>query len=235
MKVTLLGHSGYLVEGSKTCLVFDYYTDELALLEHVPFGRKDVVFFVSHGHPDHYNPIIFDYAGYERVAYVLARGVPADLPGAYVLAKGQTAEVMGVSVRAYGSTDEGVSFLTGFEGKTVFHAGDLNDWYWEDESTPAELKRDEQRFLDEIAPLEGMAIDAAMFPVDARLGRHALRGPMRFALSVRPRWLLPMHLSGGFGLPAELRASVEDSGLKEVAVAELAHPGDHVLIDDDFD
>lgn len=231
MRVTLLGHSGFLVEGRDTCLVFDYYSDELGLLEHLSFGRKDVVFFVSHGHHDHFNPAIFNYASYDRVAYVFSRDIGAEAPGIHVLSKGQTAEVMGVSVRAYGSTDEGISFLTGFEGKTVFHAGDLNNWYWEEESTSAELKRDEQRFLDEIAPLEGMAIDAAMLPVDARLGRHALRGPMQFALSVRPRWLLPMHLSGGSTLPAELRASVEESGLK-IAVAQMAYPGDSVLIDE---
>lgn len=231
MKITLLGHSGFLVEGRDTCLVFDYFTDEQGLLERLDFGRKDIVFFVSHGHHDHFNPVIFDYAGYDRVAYVLARGVRDNFPDAYVLSKGQTAEVMGVTVRAYGSTDEGISFLTGFEGRTVFHAGDLNNWYWEEESSAAELKRDEQWFLDEIAPLEGMAIDAAMLPVDARLGRHVLRGPMQFALSVRPRWLLPMHLNGGYDLPAQLRASVEDSGLK-IAVAQLAYPGDSVVIDE---
>jgi L-ascorbate metabolism protein UlaG (beta-lactamase superfamily) len=231
MRITLLGHSGYLVEGKNTCLVFDYYTDELGLLERLSFGKKDIVFFVTHGHHDHFNPAIFNYAGYDRVAYVLSRDISADLPGAVMLAKGQTAEVFGVSVRAYGSTDEGVSFLAGFEGRTVFHAGDLNDWYWEEESSATELKRDEQWFLDEIAPLEGMAIDAAMLPVDARLGRHALKGPMQFALSVRPQWILPMHLNGGTALPAQLRESVEVSGLK-VSVAQLAYPGDSVTIDE---
>ena len=232
MKITLLGHSGFMVEGRNTCLVFDYYTDELNLLERLPFGQKEVVFFVSHGHHDHFNQAIFDYAGYDKVGYVLSKGISAgSYPNTFVLAKGQTAEVMGVSVRAYGSTDEGVSFLTGFEGRTLFHAGDLNDWYWEDESTQTELKRSEQWFLDEITPLEGIAPDVAFFPMDLRLGRHALKGPIRFALMVRPKFMVPMHLSGGYSLPGELQHRIDEAGLK-IIVANMTQPGDFIIVEE---
>lgn len=229
MKITLLGHSGFLVEGETATLVFDFYTDEQHLLPGVPFGKRPVLFFASHRHGDHYNRTILGHAGPD-VTYVLDSGI--ELPkgvSAVRLAKGQQAEVAGVTIRAYGSTDEGISFLCGFEGGTVFHAGDLNDWYWEEESTAEELRHDEQWFLDEIAPLEGFRPDVAFFPVDRRLGRHALRGPMKFARSVQPRVLIPMHLSGGVELPGELQKALLAEHLP-TKVANLTEPGDSIEI-----
>ncbi len=228
MRITLLGHSGFVVEGREGTLVFDYWTDEQNLLAKVPFGRRPVTFFVSHRHHDHFNRKIFDHAKEAGVAYVLDSAIapPAGVH-AIRLAKGEQAEVNGVSVRAYGSTDEGVSFLCGFEGGTVFHAGDLNCWYWEDESTQEELRHDEGWFLEEIAPLEGFQPEVAFIPVDARLGAHALRGPLQFARSVQPRLIVPMHLNGGPALPGQLRTALE-AELLPVQVAELTAPGDTV-------
>lgn len=50
----------------------------------------------------------------------------------------------------------------------MFHAGDLNNWHWMDESPEAEWKHDEAFFLRE---LEDIAIytdrmDVVLFPVD---------------------------------------------------------------------
>ena len=39
-----------------------------------------------------------------------------------------------ICIRTLRSTDEGVAFLVSAEGKTIYHAGDLNDWYWKEES-----------------------------------------------------------------------------------------------------
>jgi len=228
MKITLLGHSGFIVEGEKTCLVFDLFTDNAGLMDSLPFGSKKIVFFASHAHHDHFNRKIFDWADAGQVGYVLGTGIsPGRAPSAAVLDKGMEAEMLGVAVQAFGSTDDGVSFLAEFEGKKLFHAGDLNDWYWEEESTRAELKHDEQWFLDEIAPLMGAQPDVAFLPLDGRLGKNAFRGPMHFVKTMMPRLVIPMHLCGGEGLPAELRKKLSAEGLG-TKVAELMHPGDHI-------
>lgn len=230
MKITLLGHSGFLVEGETACLVFDYLTDELALADRLPFGEKPVVFFASHSHRDHYVKKILDYARHEQVGYVLGAGIPQPAgANAVVLAKGEAAVMLGIAVQAYGSTDEGVSFLVEFEGKRLFHAGDLNDWYWEDESTAEELLHDEQWFLNEIAPLAGSRPDVAFFPTDGRLGSHALRGALRFARDAQPAILISMHLGGGDGLPAELSKRLREEGLPTLA-AQIAQPGDSIAL-----
>ncbi len=38
-----------------------------------------------------------------------------------------------LTIHTYKSTDEGVAFLIEAEGKTIYHAGDLNNWRWEGE------------------------------------------------------------------------------------------------------
>jgi L-ascorbate metabolism protein UlaG (beta-lactamase superfamily) len=229
MKITLLGHSGFTIESERTILVFDYYTDAEGVMGKLPIGDKRTVFFASHAHRDHFNRKIFGWAGAESVGYVLGKGIPKGKSpdAAVMLGKGQSAEMQGISVRAFGSTDAGVSFLVEFEGRKVFHAGDLNDWYWEEESTRAELKRDEQRFLDELEPLRDTQPDAAFVPLDGRLGKNAFRGPVHFVKAMKPRLVIPMHLCGGEGLPAELRRRLaeEDMGTR---VAELIRPGDFI-------
>jgi L-ascorbate metabolism protein UlaG (beta-lactamase superfamily) len=230
MRISLLGHSGFIAEGEKTCLVFDFFTDSENLTDKLPAGSKNIVFFASHAHRDHFNKKIFDWAGKGNVGYVLGQGIQkGKAANTTVLDKGGSAEILGVAVKAYGSTDEGVSFLVECEGKTLFHAGDLNDWYWEDESTRAELKHDEQWFLDELAPLQSTQPDVAFLPVDGRLGRHALRGPLHFVRSMQPRHVIPMHLCGGVGLPAELRKRLAEENLG-AKVAELIRPGDNIEI-----
>lgn len=230
MKITLLGHSGFAAEGETTCLVFDYFTDAEEIIPKLPFTAKNVVFFASHSHRDHFNKDIYRFANPGRVGYVLGSGiVKGNRQDAVVLEKGQGAEMLGVSVKAFGSTDEGVSFLTEAEGLKLFHAGDLNDWYWEEESTKEELKHDEQWFFDESAPLTGARPDVAFVPADARLGKHALRGPLHFARTMQPKLMILMHLSGGTGLPAEFKKALAREGLS-IGVAEMTGPGDTISI-----
>ena len=230
MKISMLGHSGFLVEGNRACLVFDLFTDEKGILDELPIGKKDTIFFVSHAHSDHYNKKIFSLAQGGSVAYVLDSGVkPAKAANVTLMKKGDSAEIFGALVRAFGSTDMGLSFLVEFEGKTIFHAGDLNDWYWEEESTPEELLHDEGWFLREIEPLQDARPDVAFLPVDARLGGHALRGPLHFARAMQPELIVPMHLAGGYNLPGELAEALQDEKLK-IEVAELFHPGDTMQV-----
>jgi L-ascorbate metabolism protein UlaG (beta-lactamase superfamily) len=228
MKITLLSHSGFLIEGEKTCLVFDYFTDELNLLGNLALGERKLVFFASHSHHDHYNKKIFKFAKPGSTGYVLGRGIAKERgQDAVVLDKGQSAELMGVKAKAFGSTDEGVSFLVEMEGRKIFHAGDLNDWYWEEESTPEELQHDEKWFQDEVAPLSGASPEVAFLPVDARLGKHALRGPLYFAREMSPALIVPMHLCGGEGLPLELKQALANERIN-TGVANIVHPGDHI-------
>jgi L-ascorbate metabolism protein UlaG (beta-lactamase superfamily) len=103
-------------------------------------------------------------------------------------------------VKTYGSTDIGVSFLVTACGLTIFHAGDLNDWYWEEESTPEELLQDEENYLKIIRKLAGHKIDVAFIPEDPRLKHNAGRGVAHFKKIVAPEKIIPMHFPGNDGV-----------------------------------
>ena len=154
-RVTFLDHSGFIVTTDDAVMVFDYYRDPAHALKHVLDNNenKPVVFFVTHHHPDHYSKSIYELAQNHKRTYVLSndvypQNVPSDLAVAG-MSKGDIIEDLpGIkSVKAYGSTDEGVSFLvTTTSGETIFHAGDLNDWHWQDEASMKEVEKANGQF-----------------------------------------------------------------------------------------
>lgn len=72
-----------------------------------------------------------------------------------------------IEILTFRSTDEGVAFLVKAEGKTIYHAGDLNNWKWTGE--PEEWNGDmARRYSKEVNKLADMnvEIDAAFLPLD---------------------------------------------------------------------
>lgn len=208
-RVTFLDHSGFIVTTDDAVMVFDYYRDPAHALKHVLDNNenKPVAFFVTHHHPDHYSKSIYELAQNHKRTYVLSndvypQNVPSDLAVAG-MSKGDIIEDLpGIkSVKAYGSTDEGVSFLvTTTSGETIFHAGDLNDWHWQDEASMKEVEKADGQFrvaVNRIAS-EVPSVDIAFFPVDVRLGSDYARGARVFLQSIKVRDFFPMHFSGDY-------------------------------------
>ena len=66
--VTYFHHSGFMAAVEDTLLIFDYWrgeknnlTGETALSEADLKGYRQVLFFVTHEHPDHYDQVIYDF------------------------------------------------------------------------------------------------------------------------------------------------------------------------------
>lgn len=203
MHVTFLAHSGFFLELETACLLFDWWKGELPLL---PADRPLLV-FASHRHEDHFNPAIFSLAeGGRDVRFLLGKDIRLternrarwnlsdDAAGRCLcLGGGETVSpVPGVTVETLPSTDEGVAFVISLEGKTLFHAGDLNWWHWEGEDK-AWNRNMEVNFKRYCEPLRGRHMDLAMFPVDPRLGEDGFRGPRYFLELTDTVRLLPMH------------------------------------------
>lgn len=238
-KVTYLDHSGFVIATPRAILVFDYYRDPSHSLRHELDRHPDlpVVFFVSHHHSDHYNPGIFEIAQNHRRTYVVSNDVPArDIPDTLAVAgmsAGDTIDNLpgDIEVKAYGSTDAGVSFMiVTKEGKKIFHAGDLNDWHWQDESTPKEVEQANERFrtiLDRIAS-ENPVIDIAMFPVDSRQGSDYNRGARLFLKAIDVKEFFPMHFGAAHDEACDFAAYSTDP---ETRCHCLRHPGQSAEID----
>ncbi|MPN53382.1 hypothetical protein SDC9_201046 [bioreactor metagenome] len=97
-----------------------------------------------------------------------------------------------MKIKTLGSTDLGVSFLVSADGISIFHAGDLNWWYWWDD-TPEEIRTMEQAFKKEIHKLRDIKIDVAFFPVDPRLKHNYSLGGEYFIKEIKPEIFIPMH------------------------------------------
>ncbi len=81
------------------------------------------------------------------------------------------------------SNDSGVAFIVRTREGTVYHAGDLNDWYWEGEPE-ADNQRLTSAYRAEIRKIKGMHFDAAFVPVDPRQEEHYADGILYFLENV---------------------------------------------------
>lgn len=217
MRVIYIGHSGFAAELAHCTLLFDYF--EGALPAFAP--EKPLYVFSSHAHRDHFNFDIFKLREtHPNVTYILSRdirrrwsaagfrrhGVEQEtydailFPGAH-----ETLQCGALSVETLRSTDEGVAFLVSAEGETIFHAGDLNDWVWEEEA-PAENHAMTVRFRAEIDRLAGRRLDAAFLVLDPRQGADFVRGFDYFMRCTDTVRAYPMHFWKDRSVFARLRA-----------------------------
>lgn len=203
MKVTYLYHSGFAVELQKHVLVFDYIQGELPVWDQ----DKTVLFFASHKHQDHFVLQIFDcFSQYKKIHYFL--GPDIRLNEKYLKRRGVEETVLSavtrvgkrtvnrwedVTIETLRSTDEGVAFVVSVEGKTIYHAGDLNWWHWEGED-PAWNARMKQDYQEEIGRIAGRHFDAAFVPLDPRLGESFHLGLSVFLEQTRADAVFPMHM-----------------------------------------
>ena len=87
---------------------------------------------------------------------------------------------------ATGSNDSGVSWIVETDGRRIFHAGDLNNWYARfltddyrgglvysaEFGIDVNPEKEEKRFLGELKDIRKITdtFSVAMFPVDGRIG-----------------------------------------------------------------
>lgn len=213
MKVTYIGHSGFLVETDIANLLFDYSKGQIPDVNNeLPF-----IVFVSHKHGDHYNPEIFTLAKkYKNIQYIISNDtdiresvqkeyklsqsflknkvtfVPPGLRRIIPLTDGKE-ENNYIMMETIKSTDQGIAFLLNVKGKRIYHAGDLNCWVWEDD-TKQEFNNMSALFKRAIEQLNGREIYLAFAPLDPRQGRY-YKLSMDYLLNAVPvKYAVPMHL-----------------------------------------
>lgn len=135
MKLTYIFHSGFALETERCMLVFDYWMDPSGVMPQLLKTSKPMYVFSSHFHEDHFNRQIFAWRQTKPdIVYILSKDIlkhrraQKEEADAW-LAKGATWSDGLVRVTATGSTDSGVSWIVETDGKRIFHAGDLNNWY----------------------------------------------------------------------------------------------------------
>lgn len=203
--ITYLYHSGFAVAMPGAILVFDYYRDPARALPALLMKHPDlpVTFFVSHGHPDHFNPEIFSLAETRQRTFILSDDIKGSttMPDGNFVSWVSPGSILpdlpgGITATVFGSTDRGVSFLVDSQSHlTLFHAGDLNDWHWQDDSTADEVKNADAAFDKVLADVASSVahLNVAMFPVDPRIGTDYARGARKFLHTIATDYFVPMH------------------------------------------
>lgn len=197
MQLTYIFHSGFALETDHCILVFDYWMDPAGVMPRLLQSLKPLYVFSSHFHEDHFNRDIFSWQTRKaNVRYILSKDIlkhrraQKEEADAW-LGKGATWEDELLRVTATGSNDSGVSWVIETDGKRIFHAGDLNNWYARfltddyhgglvyspDFGIDIDPAKEEKRFLGELKDIRKLTdrFDVVMFPVDGRIGNGYTR------------------------------------------------------------
>lgn len=212
MKITYIHHSGYLVETEQALLLFDYVGGPLPALA----PEKDLVVLVSHRHPDHFMPEIFDLvSAHPNTRFVISDDIWQNrIPEEHTFRVEFTdpddltrlTDGAGIDVYTFKSTDEGVAFLVQTEGKTIYHAGDLNDWRWPGE-TKAWNNHMAANYRKELEKIRnaGYRPDIAMIPLDGRQEEWFYLGLDEFMQTVGADRVFPMHFWEDYSIIRRLK------------------------------
>lgn len=197
MNVTYIHHSGFLVETERFYYLFDYESGSLPPMD----AAKPILVLSSHSHGDHYNEKVFsllEKSGMQQIRAVLSDDIKATentdtLPVSpekeYVLGPEQT-------LTTFRSTDLGVAFLIEDQNKLIYHAGDLNDWVWDEETEDynRQMTMDYRRQIRLLSEKLGTReLDLAFVVLDPRQEKDYDRGLLWFLENIPAQKVYPMH------------------------------------------
>lgn len=226
MKVTFIEHSGFSVEMEHTVLLFDYYKGEIPKF---PEDKKIFV-FASHGHGDHYNPVIWKLREkYQNITYILSDDIQTK-EEAIQMGAHESKEIDGIWVDTLHSNDLGVAFLVRAEGKTIYHAGDLNWWHWNGEPEEENLYY-KKTFQEEIERLKGTNIDVAFLLLDPRQEDKYCWGINDFLEKIHPKKVFPMHCFGSYRITKHYLRCRDGQKWKDI-VFEITKPSEEFVLFD---
>lgn len=245
MTLTYIFHSGFVLECDRCILIFDYWMDPAGVMQRFAHSSKHVYVFASHFHEDHFSRSIFDWRD-QRHTYILSKDIlrrrraTADEADVW-MAKGATWHDENIHVIATGSNDSGVSWIVEVEGRRIFHAGDLCNWYARFLAEPVvpetiiseefgriNPRAEEKQYLGELKDVARLlkdhtslrqedspaSFDLALLPVDARIGNGYTLGGRQFIERFKVGIFVPMHfVVSGFESAWRMEPFCQESGI----------------------
>lgn len=197
-KTSYIHHSGFLVETDRFYYLFDY---EKGLLPEMDTA-KPIFVLSSHGHSDHYNPEIFSLLserGMCDIRAVLSDDIENTPDTVYLLQVSPEKDydlAPELKLSTFCSTDLGVAFLIEDRNEIIYHAGDLNDWVWDEESDAynKQMTVDYRKQIDLLAEkLNNRTVDTAFIVLDPRQESDYDRGICYFLDNISAKQVYPMH------------------------------------------
>ena len=224
MKVTYIQRSSFLVELENLTLLFDYYDGVLPAIR----SDQPLLIFASHSHWDHFSEKVFALSGASSdVRFFLSDDIkdavdPGLLPGYVTFMKHDEklaleTGAISMEIRTLRSNDLGVAFVLRTKEALIYHAGDLNNWWWEGDDLDRLL---EKRYHRELEKIRGMKFDLAFVPLDPRIEGYDL-GIRDFLEYASADVVFPMHFGDDFEIIGRFLERIQPEGLPaEIAVIE---------------
>lgn len=222
MIVTHLYHSGVLVELSHHYLLFDYDQGKLEL-----DNTKPLYVFVSHSHSDHFNKQIF-HLQHPHITYILSSDISKTYDAIYVEAQHHY-QIDDLHIQTLLSTDLGCAFIVEVEGKSIYHAGDLNWWHWEGE--PDEDNEYQKITYQQQINLIKQHIDIAFVVVDQRQENDYLLGLQYYLSHVPTDIIFPIHYFGHYETSQQLFKEKLDNPY-QAKIMNIHHAQESFIIDE---
>jgi L-ascorbate metabolism protein UlaG (beta-lactamase superfamily) len=172
--------------------------------------NEEVYVFVSHGHEDHFNPVIFDWG--KRISgihYLLSYDLPKYPVEATILRPNEEKTEEDIRVRSYPSTDDGLAYSIYVQGKHIYFSGDNAFWNWDGDLDDDIYERIALSGVDGETPM-----DIAFQVCDPRLDGMGDGGIHIFAHKFQPKLLVPIHSFGEYGFNALVEKRLRESGFE---------------------
>ena len=240
MRLVYIYHSGFALEADGFSILIDYFKDSdpdpaKGYVRSELLKRAGTLYILaSHFHPDHFHPEVLKWKEQKPdIKYIFSKDIlkrrRAKADDAIYLKKGDAYQDELLTIKAFGSTDVGISFLIETEGRRIFHAGDLNNWHWKEESTGEEVREAESAYLAELDTLVQRtdSMDLVMFPVDPRLGEDYMLGAKQFIDRFRVGTFVPMHFDDVYDKANAFREYAGERGVRFVS---LEYKGEDFMI-----
>jgi L-ascorbate metabolism protein UlaG (beta-lactamase superfamily) len=231
LKIYYIYHSCFLIETKNFIIIFDYFKtledkfkNEFSLREKISNTKKEILVFSSHSHYDHFNEEIFSWKNkYSVIKYILSKDIKLKIKkeNYFIIGEGEKFKLDNVEIKAYGSTDIGLSFLIKVDTIKIFHAGDLNWWYWKDDTKEEEkiMRELYQSIIEKIKV--NVNIDVAFFPVDPRLEEFCYLGAEYFAEYVKPKVIIPMHFDENYYVTEKLKEKIKKFQVEGIIIKDV--------------
>ena len=211
MTLDYIYHSGFAIEMEGVTVIIDYYKDSSetehnrGIVHDYLLQRPGKLYVLAtHFHPDHFNREILTWKKQRPdIQYIFSKDIlkshRAKAEDAFYIKKGETYEDETIRIDAFGSTDVGSSFLLHLQDWSIFHAGDLNNWHWSEESTEEEIRKANGDFLAEVKYLKEKAAK-------------------QFIEQIKTTIFVPMHFSEDYEGGNALRSFAENAGCRFISI-----------------
>ena len=203
MIVTYVYHSCCAIEFDSFSVIIDYYKDAFEndkeenggwVADYLLKKKKPLYVLCTHSHADHFNQEVLSWDKEKSdITYIFSQEIEDTFKEIlkedkiHYLDKLQLFEDNNLTIQAFGSTDAGASFYIQHKDKKIFHAGDLNNWHWNEEVSKDESFVFENQYICELELVAEVVkeVDIAMFPLDPRLGKDFMRGGEQFVRKIK--------------------------------------------------